>query len=248
MRAIFITSGKGGVAKTKCARLIGEQHREAGTGAVLVDADAAVGQFLKHLGVKGPDGKLLNPQPLSGVQSLDWHNNLKGRDEIANLLAHGKDVLFDMPGGSLDGLRALDDEAGYFDVVAASGYEATFVSMITPWVETWSDATKVRKSFPTAAHLLVVNHDFGDQEDFARWHESKTRAELLAGGSREIELPLLKSGVAAEIAYHRLRFHDAPHSPVLEVLDRGRAAKWLAAAKTALAGATDILGLPGGAL
>lgn len=243
-RAIFITSGKGGVSKTKFARLIGEMHREASTGAILVDADLSVGQFLKHLGARDQDGKVLNPQPLDGVQTLDWHNDARGRDGIANLLSHGRELVVDMPGGSLGGLKALDDEAGLFAIVEASGFETTFVSMITPWVETWSDAAKIRSHFQQWSHLLVVNHDFGDDEDFRRWSGSETRKHLLANGSREIELPLLKSGVAAEIAYHRLRFHESGTSPLLEVLDRGRAMKWLAAAKTAVSSVGDVLGLP----
>lgn len=243
-RAIFITSGKGGVSKTKFARLIGEMHREAKTGALLVDADASVGQFLKHLGARDADGRIIKPQPLDGVQAMDWHNDVRGRDQIANLLSHNADVVvFDMPGGSLEGLRTLDDEAGYFAVVEASGYETTFVSMVTPWVETWSDAAKVRASFPNASHLLVVNHDFGDEDDFRRWKASETRANLVKAGSVEVELPLLKTGIAAEIAYHRLRFHDAPTSDKLEVLDRGRARKWLEAATASVETVAEVLGL-----
>jgi len=242
-RAIFVTSRKGGVSKTKIARLIGEMHREAETGAILVDADMAVGQFAKHLGLRGEDGKLLVPQPIEGVFTLDWHNNVKARDEIANYLAYGKDMIVDMPGGSLDGLKALDDEAGLFGIVEASGFEVTFISPVTPWVETWSDAQKVRKSFPSAAHVIVVNHDFGDDDDFKRWTASETRRELLAGGSREIDLPLLKSGVAADIAFHRLRFHNAPNQK-LDVLDRGRAYKWLIAAKSAVSQVADLLAIP----
>ncbi len=246
-RAIIISSSKGGVTKTKFARLIGELHREAETGAILVDADLSVGQFIKHLGLRDAEGRMVEPQPLDGVQALDWHNDVRARDAIANYLSHGRDLIVDMPGGSLGGLKALDDEAGLFAIVAAAGFSTTFVSMITPWVETWSDATKVRKNFPAAQHVLVVNHDFGDDEDFEKWNASKTRADLLAGGSREIELPLLKSGVAAEIAYHRLRFHDAGNSPHLKVLDRGRATKWLTAAKGAVAQVADVLALPVGA-
>jgi hypothetical protein len=243
-RAIFITSGKGGVAKTKFARLLAEMHREQKSSVLLVDADRAVGGFVKHLGVRDGDGRLLNPQPLgNGVQVIDWHNDVRSRDEIANLLSHGRDMITDMPGGTVDGLHKLDEEAGLRDVVTDHGFKSTFVSMITPWVETWADAKKVRAWFPDAAQLLVVNHDFGDDEDFRRWTASETRSELLKSGSREIELPLLQSGIAAEIAFHRLGFFDAPTSDKLEVLDRGRAKKWLTAATAAVDQVGDILAL-----
>jgi hypothetical protein len=243
-RAIFITSGKGGVGKTKVSRFLGEMHRTQRTDALLIDADSAVGTFARYLGARDAEGNLLNPQPVEGgVMTIDWHNDVRSRDEIANLLAHKRDVVIDMPGGSLDGLRALDKDAGYFDVVSQSGFEATFVSLITPWNETWQDAKKIRAWFPSADHILVVNGDMGDAEDFAHWEESKTRTDLLASGSREISLPLLRSGIAAEMAWHRVKFFEAPTSEKLSVLDRGRAKKWLDAATAAIEQVADLLAL-----
>lgn len=244
-RIVFVTSGKGGVTKTKFARFLAELHRLRGNDVLLVDADRAVGQFLKHLGARDQQGRILNPQPLEGgVISLDWHNDVRGRDAIADVLAHGKDLLIDMPGGSLDGLHALDESAGLLDVARDMGFEATFVSMITPWVETWADSRKIRAWFPAAAHLLVVNRDFGsEEEDFADWNESETRKELLTHGSREIVLPYLEPRIAARIAKHRLLFHDAATSEHIRVLDRGRAKKWISVATAAVEPATDILSL-----
>jgi hypothetical protein len=244
-RAVFVTSGKGGITKTKLARLVGELHREGGTGAVLVDADRSVGQFLKHLGVRDTSGALLNPQPLEGVVSLDWHNDVRGRDEIAELFAHRRNLVVDMPGGSLESFRVLDEEAGFFDIAESLGFAATFISPITPWVETWADAAKIRAWLPNVDQVLVVNEDFGSADDFMDWRESNTRKTLLESGSREVVLPALPSGIAANIAKHRLRFHDAPTSPHLRILHQGRAGKWLVAATAALLPVASVLGLDG---
>ncbi|MHB8704013.1 MAG: hypothetical protein ACYC8W_07755 [Candidatus Tyrphobacter sp.] len=245
-RAMFITSGKGGVTKTKFARLLAEMHRKRELPTVFVDADHDVGQFLKHLGIRGADGKVLNPQPPpqdGGVQTIDWHNDVRSRHDLANLLMLGQDVIFDMPGGSLNGLHALDTSAGYMEIVAEAGFEPTFVSMISPWQETWTDAIKIRTWFPNAGHLLVVNHDFGTERDFRRWTASETRAKLIKGGSREIELPLLESGIAADISYLRLSFHDAPLCADIDVMDRGLAKKWLLSATTTIESVGDLLAL-----
>lgn len=245
-RAIFITSGKGGVTKTKFARLLAEMHRKRGLPTVLVDADKDVGQFVKHLGIRGDNGMLLDPQPpgdQGGVQTIDWHNDLRGRHDVANVLMLGQDVIFDMPGGSLNGLHALDASAGYMEIVAEAGFEPTFVSMITPWNETWTDAIKIRTWFPSAGHVLVVNHDFGTDRSFRRWTNSETRAKLLKSGSREIELPILDSGIAAEISHHRLYFHDAYTCTDLDVIEKGETKRWVAEATAAIDSVGDLLAL-----
>lgn len=244
MRAIFVVSGKGGVGKTKISRLIGELHRETDSDIILVDADASVGQLLKHLGTRDPDGKLIQPQPLDGVQAVDWHNDERGREQIAEVLEHGRSILVDLPGGSLSAFGKLDRESGYLGMLASTGFEVTFVSPISPWVETWMDASMVRALSPIADHLLVVNKDFGDEEDLADWHESKTRTDLLAAGSREIVLPSLPSGIAARIAKHRLTYHGARTSPHLRVIQRGRTSVWLELAVKALSVEGEAIGLP----
>jgi hypothetical protein len=96
---------------------------------------------------------------------------------------------------------------------------------------------------PDANILAVVNEGFGDYEDFADWRSSKTRAALLAGRGREIVFPRLEPRIAARIAWHRLRFFDAPMSERLGVLDRGRVHQWLRRATAAIHEVGDCLGL-----
>ncbi len=245
-RAVFFTGRKGGTGKTKIARLLAEIHRSRKTGPVLVDADCGVGQFLKHLGMRDTDGRLLNPQPSpieGGVVAIDWHADTESRAALAEVLAYGRPTIVDLPGGSLDDFRMLDRNAGYLDVVRDMGIAATFVSPVTPWVETWADALAIRDWAPSVAHVLAVNHDFGTDDDFVDWVTSETRSKLLASGSREIGLPLLPSGIAARIAKHRLTFHGAIKSDRLLIMDRGWVQRWLARATAAIDEAGDLLGL-----
>lgn len=245
MRATFVPSSKGGIGKTTFVRLVGEMHRAADTGAVLVDADASVGQLLKHLGEReAQTGRILEKQSVErGVLSMDWHADVRGRDAIAEMLAHGRDVLVDLPGGSLSTFRSLADETDFFHVVRASGFDPTIVLLVTPYVETWNDVRDVQSWLPDVDVLAVVNEGFGDADDFQDWRESKTRSNLLAGRGREIVLPRLEPRIAARIARYRLRFMDAPNSEDVRVLDRGRAKTWLGKATVAISQAGDLLAL-----
>lgn len=245
-RAIFVPSSRGGVGKSTFVRLLAELHRERGTGVVLVDADQGVGQLVKHLGERDAStGRLVPEQSIErGVQTMDWHADVRGRDAIASYLEHGRDAVFDLPGGSLATFRMLDDETGFFrDVVPGMGYASTVVVMVTPYLETWADAKQVAEWVPNADLLLVRNLGFGEPEDFRDWHASETRAALLAAGAREIVFPRLEARIAARVAYHRIRFHDALTSEHVAVMDRGRARTWLAAATDAVLGTADVLAL-----
>ena len=245
-RAVFVPSSRGGVGKSTFVRLLGELHRERETGAVFVDADEGVGQLVKHLGERDVStGRLLTEQSIqSGVQTLDWHADVRGRDAIASYLQHGRDAVFDLPGGSLSTFRALDDETQFFaEVVPSMGCAATIVVMVTPYLETWSDAKQVADWVPSATLLLVRNEGFGERLDFRDWDASETRTSLLAAGAHEIVFPRLEPRIAARVAHHRLRFFDAPNSEQVAVMDRGRARTWLAAASQAILAAGDILGI-----
>lgn len=247
-RAIFVPSSRGGVGKSTFVRLLSELHRERETGAVLVDADARVGQLIKHVGEREVDtGRLLTEQSLDrGVQALDWHADVRGRDAIASYLEHSRDAIFDLPGGSLATLRALDVDTGFFsEIVPALGFTSTVVAVVTPYLETWADAASVAEWLPTSNLLLVRNMGFGDAEDFRDWDASETRAKVIAAGACEILLPRLEARIAARISYHRLRFHDAQRSAHVPVMDRGRARAWLIAATEAIERAADLLGLGG---
>ena len=245
-RAIFVPSSRGGVGKSTEVRLIAELHRERGTGAVLVDADQGVGQLLKHVGERDSDtGRLTNPQSIErGVQAMDWHADVRGRDAIASYLEYGRDTIFDLPGGSLSTLKMLDAETNFFaEVVPAMGYRSTIVVMVTPYLETWADAKQIATWVTNADLLLVRNEGFGEPDDFRDWNKSETRAEVLASGAREIVLPRLEARIAARISYHRLRFHDAPTNEHIHVMDRGRARTWLTLATQQIRSAGDLLGL-----
>jgi hypothetical protein len=244
-RAIFVPSSKGGVGKTTFARLLAEMLRESNSGAVLVDADQGVGQLLKHLGERDTKGKLVPIQSIEhGVQVMDWHADVRGRDRVAEMVGHGKDVLIDMPGGSLSTFKALDDETGFFTrVLASMGVAATICVLVTPYVETWSDAKSVREWLPSADLLLVRNEAFGEPLDFRDWDSSETRANLKCNGATEIVLPRLEPRIAARVAQYRLRFHDAPTSDKVHVMDQGRAYRWLEKARAAMSEASAILAL-----
>ena len=245
-RAVFVSSSRGGVGKSTFVRLLAEMHRQRETGAVLVDADQGVGQLIKHLGERDANtGRLLAAQSVErGVQTMDWHADVRGRDAIASYLEHRKVAIFDMPGGSLATFRALDAETRFFaEIVPAMGYASTIVVLVTPYKETWADASLVAEGIPNADVLLVRNGGFGDARDFAKWDQSDTRATLLKGGAREMEFPGLAPGIAADVAFYRLRFLDAPHSEHVAIMDRGRARTWLEAATNVVLEASDVLGL-----
>jgi hypothetical protein len=243
-RLVLVPSNKGGIGKTTVAKVIGEQHRRQNTGCVIVDADAGVGGLLRHLGDRDAEGQVLPVQSIeSGVFAIDWHQDVRSRDAIADVLAHRRDVLIDLPGGSLGTMKALADETDLFEIVRRAGFDPTIVCCITPYRETWNDVRDVHAWLPDANILAVVNEGFGDYEDFADWRSSKTRAALLAGRGREIVFPRLEPRIAARIAWHRLRFFDAPMSERLGVLDRGRVHQWLRRATAAIHEVGDCLGL-----
>jgi hypothetical protein len=243
-RLILVPSNKGGIGKTTVAKVIGEQHRRKNTGCIIVDADAGVGGLLRHLGDRDAEGEILPAQSIeSGVLAIDWHQDVRSRDAIADVLAHGRDVLIDLPGGSLGTLKALADETDLFEVVRSAGFEPTIVCCVTPYRETWGDVRDVQAWLPNADIVAVVNEGFGDHEDFTEWRSSKTRVALLAGRGREIIFPRLEPRIAARIAWHRLRFCDAPTSELLAVLDRGRVHHWLRRATAAIREVGDCLGL-----
>ena len=245
-RAVFVPSSRGGVGKSTFVRLLAELHRERESGAVLVDADSAVGQLLKHLGERDAEtGRVLREQSIErGVQTMDWHADVRGRDAIASWLEHGRYAVFDLPGGSLSTLKMLDAETNFFaEVVPSMGYATTVVVMVTPYLETWADAKQVAEWVTNAEVLLVRNEGFGESQDFRDWDASETRRTLLESGAREIVLPRLEARIAARISYHRLRFHDAPTNANIHVMDRGRAKTWLTAATAAIHDSSDLVGL-----
>ena len=243
-RLILVSSSKGGPGKTTFAKVVGEEHRRQNTGCIIVDADASVGGLLRHLGDRDTEGQILPVQSIdSGVLAIDWHQDVRSRDAIADVLAHGRHVLIDLPGGSLGTLKALADETGLFEIVRRTGFDPTIVCCVTPYRETWGDVRDVQAWLPDTDILAVVNEGFGDHEDFGDWRSSKTRANLLAGRGREIIFPRLEPRIAARIAWHRLRFCDAPTSELLAVLDRGRVHQWLRRATASIHEVEDLLGL-----
>lgn len=241
-KAIIVMSAKGGVGKTTFSRFVGELHRRAKTGALLVDGDPTVGQFLKSLGTRGEDGFLLEPQPREGVATFAFHGDERDRERIADVLADEADtvIIIDLPASSLQYIERLEAETGFLGTLAS---KLTIVTMITPDEEARRDLADAMTLVPGATHVAVLNRFFGDEDDWDDWTSSPTRTRLIDAKGIEISLPRLKPRIADRLKKHHIGFFDGANSAELNVLDRGRMQRWAVQATEEIGPAFEALGL-----
>jgi hypothetical protein len=259
-RLIISLGDKGGVGKSFLIRKIAELHMESSTpNLLLVDGDASVSSIFKFHQDK------VVPFNLHGsVDARDMFVN--------DLLRRGSDlVIADMPAASLSTLREMATEYNFADEVVKAGYRMTVISPITPYDDPLLDfqeavslvdpylfsvfnaetATKspdlaVRpKQKPQADYVAILNMIFSaERSDFVEWDAPGgfTKGLLNFVGGTEIEIPLLRPRVAAQLQLHRLSFRAGETSEHLAITDRGRLQRWNDAVDKALRGAGDKLG------
>jgi len=251
-RWILVASGKGGVGKSLVARLLAELKRETEPVTWLVDGDGDVGQLVQYLGQRDEHARLLREQ--SGDEGVEtftlhgWRDDV-GMFEVLNALISPlrdavADVLVDLPASSLGVLAALEREAGLADGARRLGYRPTLVVPISPMLASRTsiaDALDLGDGYD----VIAVRSEFwGIDNDYRRWLSSALRKRLLAGGGREIVLPRLRGWIVVDLDEKHLPFAAGAKPGVLDYPDDALLAGWLVQARTALGGASDLLGLP----
>jgi MinD-like ATPase involved in chromosome partitioning or flagellar assembly len=216
-RLIISLGDKGGVGKSFLIRKIAELHMESSTpNLLLVDGDASVSSIFKFHQDK--------------VVPFNLHGSVDARDMFVNdLLRRGSDlVIADMPAASLSTLREMATEYNFADEVVKAGYRMTVISPITQ-----------------ADYVAILNMIFSaERSDFVEWDAPGgfTKGLLNFVGGTEIEIPLLRPRVAAQLQLHRLSFRAGETSEHLAITDRGRLQRWNEAVDKALRGAGEKLG------
>ena len=250
-RLIISLGDKGGVGKSFLIRKLAELHMEAQTpNLLLVDGDASVSSIYKFHEDK--------------VVLFDLHGSVDDRDQFVNdVLRRGSDlVIVDMPAASLSKLREMAAEYDFADEVMKAGYRMTVVSPITPYDDPMHDFQEVVHLMDPAAYaahesgssekvktradyVAMLNMIFSaERSDFVEWDAAGgfTKGLLNRVGGVEVEIPLLRPRIAAQLQLHRLSFRDGETSEHLTVTDRGRLQRWNEFVSQALRGVGERLG------
>lgn len=244
-RLVAFLKDKGGTGASFLARMLGEMHRKANTGALLVDADGTVGALYQHLGLRDATEQ---EQAARGVVTFAFHGATKERDSLidAVLASDPELVIMDMPATSLTMTRKMTDELyGWHSFVRDRGYRLTVVAPITPYKASLYDLQDaIALIGPEADYVAVVNLGLAeDRTDFGLWDGSTAKKQLGEVGGKEIVFPRLKPGVAALLDKHDLTFQAGMTHPELLTSDKMRLQKWLNEAEAALSSIAPVLGL-----
>lgn len=192
-------SQKGGCGKSLFVRSIAELMRAQRRTVAVYDADGGVGTTYRALASRDENGKILPVQdPLTGAVCYSLREEQE-RDHLLDSLSLGAPtVLHDLPGGSLLDLAAVveDGRAARFSTLVNSvsdgDYELTFLHLVTTEISTMRSVGLYASELKEGVnHVAVRNLGFGDEEDFAPWHDSKARQILLDAGGKEIWFPKL---------------------------------------------------------
>lgn len=226
---ILVTGQKGGVAKTLTSALLVGRLRAFGSCAVAAyDADGRIGGLVRHLGTRGTDDKLVEPQdPHHGVVAYNIHV-AEERDVLLNCLEAGSDVvLHDLAGGSLDDLLAtVDGSSGrldtLFEAVGECGYTTTLVHLITTDAASWQSLASWLDNAEghDVRHVAVINRHFGAGAAYDLWQRSKTRQRLINADGVEIELPAFPIAVLDKLKAHRVPYETAAVAGPLTLTER----------------------------
>jgi hypothetical protein len=250
-RLIISLGNKGGTGKSFLIRKLAELHMEAQTpNLLLVDGDASVSSIYKF--------------HREQVLPFNLHGSVDERDRFVNdLLRRGSDlVIADLPAASLSTLCKMAAEYNFADEVMKAGYRMTVVSPITPYDDSILDFQEVvnfvdpvayaahesgssEKVETRADYVAMLNMIFSaERSDFIEWDAAGgfTKGLLDRVGGTEIEIPLLRPRIAAQLQLHRLSFRDGETSEHLTVTDRGRLQRWNEFVSKALRGVGERLG------
>lgn len=234
-RFVIVLTDKGGTGKSTLTRVLADYLQRKNETVCLVDGDGEVGQLFEFYCATDVSGKMLKQTATNGVLNVRVAGSSKERDGMLQLIDHGANtVLVDMPAASIQLLKKLDDETGFFAELQRAGYRPTLINVLTPYkastrtVKLMIDHWNGQSDF-----VAVVNRWFGDDDDFFLWKgdgagapESKGRTLLKQIGGIEIDLPKVSSGVMVAVDAAMLKFKDATTSEKLTRAQRSRLRKW----------------------
>lgn len=243
-RAIFVASGKGGIAKSVVCRIVGEAKRKKQITS-LYDGDGTVGQLLQYLGQRDESGKLKPLQdPAIGVKTFALHSPgderaiRTARDTLLDEVGSAQnDVLIDLPAGSLAALSLLP---GLGKALLSRDFTPVLVIPISPFKasrRSIADALNI-EGFKT---ICVRSGFFGDDRDYRIWNKSLLRIKFQKTGGIEITIPKLPTWLMVDMDEDDLSFGEAMAK--LEIMDAEDVRAWWFRTMEALRPAAELLGL-----
>jgi len=213
---ILVLSDKGGTGKSVFTRALADYliRKQLHEDLLLVDGDGEVGQllqFYKDYGVIS--AQIINPDK---------------RDQFIDILASDKPlVLVDLPAASITHLALLDEEIGFFDLVSDHGYQLTLCNVISPFkASIRSVKAMIELADNKANYVVVKNRFFGQDEEFHLYDAGKGKDALKKHQGIEIELPVIATGVLAEIDRRNIPFYTAMSDLSIKLAYRCRINRW----------------------
>ena len=258
---ILIVSSKGGVGKTAFSRGLCDILRAEGKEVAAWDADGAIGGFVKCLGLRDSQERLLPDQDrLLGVGYYDVRRDDE-RGGLINCISYGDDLIIqDIAGGALfDCSRVVDrgdsDMSGFLDILDARGYRLTLAHLLSNLMESavsvgnWMDALPPDR----CDHVAVLNQHFGRTvSDFPFWvgysdttgaqRGGANRRRMLESGGVEVTMPAIPPSTFAKLDALHMRPSIGGASPLLTVAEQAHSARFCRDLREQVKLADELLG------
>jgi len=214
----LVLSDKGGTGKSIFSRGLADyivrNNKQNETLMVDGDGDGEVGQLLQFYREYG----------VISAQIIDQEK----RDQFINILESEKKlIIVDLPAASISHLKKLEEEIGFFDLLDSFGYKLTLCNVLSPFkASIRSVKSLIELAKNRADYIVIKNSFFGTDEDFHLYHKGQGKKALEQHQGIEIFLPVISTGVLAEIDVKNLTFLKAANDPSLKLAYRCRINKW----------------------
>jgi hypothetical protein len=251
--AVIFTSGhKGGPGKSTFSRGLIDYYRARGITTSAYDADASTESLAQYLGLRGPDGRILDEQdPTKGVETF----NVRNPDQKTMLLdIAGRQtarIVVDLPGGGVEDVaEVLTSTDRFFQVFEDAGVTPIVAIIFSNVKASIASVPGTIQLFgPRPRYVAVKNMAFGPEfptfdgvtENGTLRYQGAKRALTTVGG-QIMEMPKIDSTTYGRLDLYDLSFADAVNAPQLRMTDRERIKLWRTDFAAALEG--TILAVP----